>query len=104
MKKTEILKLIKKLESVLNDSPGKEGAKLLKVSLESYEEPNQKMSSSHFDVPEILSSEKPIFLFTDGACRGNPGPGSYAFIIQNSAGDIIKEGAEAYKHTTNNKV
>ena len=42
-------------------------------------------------------------LFTDGACSGNPGPGGWAFLLRNAAGDEVKEdGAE--NPTTNNRM
>ncbi len=47
-------------------------------------------------------SEKVIELFTDGACRGNPGPGGWGVLIR--AGEVEKElhGGEA--ETTNNRM
>lgn len=49
--------------------------------------------------------EKPtIEIYTDGSCRGNPGPGGWAALILNSVtGDeIIVKGGD--KATTNNKM
>lgn len=45
---------------------------------------------------------KTISIFTDGACRGNPGPGGWGAVLQ--YGDKEKElfGGEA--HTTNNRM
>jgi ribonuclease HI len=45
-----------------------------------------------------------IALYTDGGCRGNPGPGAYAFVVQNVTGEVLIEGGEFESHTTNNKM
>jgi ribonuclease HI len=43
-------------------------------------------------------------LYADGGCRGNPGPGAYAFVAQDALGKILAEGVEFESHTTNNKM
>ena len=43
-----------------------------------------------------------ITIFTDGSCRGNPGPGGYAAIIQNGREEKVVTGGE--RHTTNNRM
>ncbi len=51
-----------------------------------------------------VSSEPEIYLYTDGACSGNPGPGGWAFILHHlPTGKRLEEfGAQGY--TTNNKM
>ena len=41
-------------------------------------------------------------LFSDGACRGNPGPGGAGAVITDSADRVIWEGKEYLGHCTNN--
>ena len=41
-----------------------------------------------------------VDIFTDGACRGNPGPGGYGFIIRTQGKE--KEISGSAKNTTNN--
>jgi ribonuclease HI len=53
---------------------------------------------------EIEGDLQGIALYTDGGCRGNPGPGAYAFVVQNQAGEVLIEGGEFESHTTNNKM
>ena len=69
-------------------------------------------------VPEDLSSQRPLLgapleiadepsslaLYSDGGCRGNPGPGAYAYVIQDHSGGVVAEGVEFESHTTNNKM
>ncbi|MDD1641511.1 MAG: ribonuclease HI, partial [Methylococcaceae bacterium] len=43
-----------------------------------------------------------VIIYTDGACRGNPGPGGWGVIL-NYKGKI-KELYGAEKHTTNNRM
>ena len=49
-----------------------------------------------------MTEETPIIIYTDGGCRGNPGPGGWGALLQ--AGNREKElyGGEA--HTTNNRM
>lgn len=43
-----------------------------------------------------------ITIYTDGAARGNPGPGGYGAILM--WGDKRKEISAGYRHTTNNRM
>ena len=43
-----------------------------------------------------------IQLYTDGACRGNPGPGGYGLILM--SGEHRKELSAGFLHTTNNRM
>jgi len=45
-----------------------------------------------------------VELFTDGACRGNPGPGGWAFILKHPASGAIREGSGGRSATTNNQM
>ena len=45
---------------------------------------------------------KSVVIFTDGACRGNPGPGGWGAILR--YGDVEKELSGAATHTTNNRM
>ncbi|PIF05531.1 MAG: ribonuclease HI [Draconibacterium sp.] len=48
-----------------------------------------------------MASSK-ITVYTDGAARGNPGPGGYGIILM--AGSLRKELSEGFRHTTNNRM
>jgi ribonuclease HI len=45
---------------------------------------------------------KKVLLITDGACKGNPGPGGWACILR--FGEIKKEMYGSEPHTTNNRM
>jgi ribonuclease HI len=43
-----------------------------------------------------------IHIYTDGASRGNPGPGGYGIVM--ISGDHRKEFSQGFKYTTNNRM
>lgn len=45
---------------------------------------------------------KKVLLFTDGACRGNPGPGGWGVLMR--YGSVEKELCGGEKNTTNNRM
>ena len=47
-------------------------------------------------------SESRVEIFTDGACRGNPGPGGWATLLRQGEHERLVTGAEPY--TTNNRM
>jgi ribonuclease HI len=44
-----------------------------------------------------------VSLYTDGGCRGNPGPGAIGILICDAASTLLHEHAECIGHTTNNQ-
>jgi len=51
-----------------------------------------------------MSETQRIVVFTDGAAKGNPGPGGWGAIIVTPAGDVTELGGRAAGTTTNNKM
>ena len=47
---------------------------------------------------------KKFIVYTDGACKNNPGKGAYASLIMNEQLEELTTLAEAYKRTTNNRM
>ena len=47
----------------------------------------------------VTSSERPTVVYTDGACRGNPGPGGWGWVVPDGAW-----AAGAAPETTNNRM
>lgn len=43
-------------------------------------------------------------IYTDGACKGNPGKGGFAYIIYGERGEIWHKGHGTCKNTTNNRM
>lgn len=49
-----------------------------------------------------MHSEREVKIFSDGACRGNPGPGGWGAIVRSKSDEVELKGGEA--HTTNNRM
>ena len=49
-----------------------------------------------------MDKKSPIYLYTDGAASGNPGPGGYGIVLK--CGDIRKELSGGFRLTTNNRM
>ena len=79
-----------KIEQVLNAQPEKE---------------KKAKGAINFAIPmELLGKENAYLLYADGACRGNPGPGAFGCLLQDSNGTIVFEHAETSELTTNNQM
>ncbi len=51
---------------------------------------------------ESTSQRPPIYLFTDGAASGNPGPGGYGVVLK--CAGAVKEMSGGFARTTNNRM
>ncbi len=49
-----------------------------------------------------MTTRPPIYLYTDGAASGNPGPGGYGAVLK--CGSLEKELSGGYALTTNNRM
>lgn len=45
-----------------------------------------------------------ILIYTDGSCKGNPGPGGWAFVALSNNKEILTEQDEGERDTTNNRM
>ena len=59
------------------------------------------MDTNHSEMEETLPAVK---LFTDGACRGNPGPGGWAYILKHPASGTEMEASGGCSLSTNNQM
>jgi len=50
----------------------------------------------------MIEALKPVLIYTDGACIGNPGPGGYGVVL--IYGDHRKELSAGFRLTTNNRM
>lgn len=63
------------------------------------------LDEKSFSVPmDLIGLENTYILYSDGACRGNPGPGAYGCLLQDSNANIIFEYAQTKELTTNNQM
>lgn len=112
MKKKDAQKFLRKMENIFNDDLEAMGAiNILKERVTNLpEEDNSELFnlnpiSFEFEIPtELKNVEDGYALFSDGACRGNPGPGAYALLIQNKLGEVVLKSSGVEMPTTNNKM
>lgn len=107
-------KYLKSLKSIENWLTGhgpfsdnlKEAFDLIRFEMEKIvETETEQRFDGPLPIPQEIANTPDVFaLYSDGGCRGNPGPGSFAFVIQSHDGAVITEGVEFEMHTTNNKM
>lgn len=49
-----------------------------------------------------MTTRTPVTIYTDGACKGNPGPGGWGVVLQSAAG--TRELFDGDPNTTNNRM
>ena len=52
----------------------------------------------------LASAGPSVQLFTDGACKGNPGPGGWGYILKHAASGSVRESSGGEPDTTNNRM
>jgi ribonuclease HI len=57
---------------------------------------------AHWSDVKKINRMQEIIMYTDGASRGNPGPGGYGVILM--SGKLRKEISQGYRLTTNNRM
>ena len=94
--KSRIIALMNEISSLLESKdvhPNKNTLKSIETEL-------IKIKSSLDKKPDTKPSDEIILIWSDGACKGNPGPGGWASIVQNDGKSQEIYGST--KKTTNN--
>lgn len=110
MRKSEILKNLRKLRTVFDDdSQALLALDQLTLKAQAFPEDKKVVSldlgASSFPLPEEMRELSAGFaIFADGACRGNPGPGAWATMIQDTNSEVILKSSGVDVPTTNNKM
>lgn len=104
--KKKTLNFFEKLKTKFpDDSKALESIEYLKTQINLWDEGNQSDDSdSQYPLPKEIASDFDIALFSDGACRGNPGPGSWGCIGQDITGKIIFKASGVETRSTNNRM
>lgn len=71
--------------------------------------PKAAKESKKIQFKDLLLTDEALQLqafsvFSDGACRGNPGVGSYGIVAQSPDGEVIFTASEYFELTTNNRM
>jgi ribonuclease HI len=93
---SQIKKQLKDLESMIQNTSTPDLPLLKELST------NLDYFKDQFNPPKMISKkpEQVIYIWSDGACSGNPGPGGWGTIVQ--VGDHIEELSGYSTKTTNN--
>lgn len=105
MSKSKYIKTLNELKEILSaDREALRALELLKSRVELLKErENLKGPDSEFPLPREISGGG-YALFSDGACRGNPGPGAWGMMGQDSSGAVIFTASGVETRTTNNRM
>ena len=112
MEKKELRKFIGYLYSRLEQVSGAtelidEVAELIEQEIADDEVSDSEVSGAteQFPVPdEIKGNDKAYAVFSDGACRGNPGPGAWGAMAQSHTGEVLFTASGVETLTTNNQM
>lgn len=103
--KSKLKKYLTELGKFLQDDESRTSLSLLRSSLDDLEISQEPATVDGFPIPkELDGNERSFAVFSDGACRGNPGPGSWGAIGQSRNGEIVFESSGVDLQTTNNKM
>lgn len=107
--KKRALELVKKLEMYIQGEEGKDLHSELVELLSSNDRPSRTTSGPRiveFPAPfkDFPAHENTLAVFSDGACRGNPGPGGWGVICQDVEGSLVFQSSGFEPQTTNNRM
>lgn len=105
MKNAKYLKTLKEIKTLLiDDAECHVAVDLLIAKLKASESKLSNWGQAFPLPPELKKTDKSFFLYSDGACRGNPGPGAWGVMVQDYKGEVIFENANIKNPTTNNQM
>ena len=107
MAKNRYIRILGEVQEFLGEAPElEESFQKIEDALFALEEPVvAPVPGGEFPIPsEIEGQESAFALFSDGACRGNPGPGSWGCMCQDFKGDVLFEQFAMEERTTNNRM
>lgn len=104
--KTKTLAFFDKLKSKFpEDAKALSSIDYLKSQIENWEdEVSTQEANEDLPLPKELKSSSDYAIFSDGACRGNPGPGAWGMVGQNFKGEVLFKGSGVETSTTNNRM
>jgi ribonuclease HI len=110
MKKSEIIKNLSKLRAIfIDDTEALDALETLRVRVDLLADDMKStkvdFTTNSFPLPEEMQELSAGYaIFADGACRGNPGPGAWATMIQDTKAEVILKSSGVDVPTTNNKM
>lgn len=110
MSKQRFFKILEEIRKTFaDDLEVRQAVELLRTKVEGLEfSPSTKESKSPLSgmpIPaELERDSSALAIFSDGACRGNPGPGAWGALGQNAQAEILFESNGMEMLTTNNRM
>lgn len=103
--KKQLKKSLEKMKGLFAGNSKAQGAlETLLEELVSIEASAEDSSGGEFSLDPKYKERYDWFGFSDGACRGNPGPGAWGSVIQRPNEEVIFEGSGVEVQTTNNRM
>lgn len=106
--KKKYLNTLKAMAELFKDKESIAAIEQLTSKVENHEWPvieREQRSTNGFPLPaELRDMQRALAIFSDGACRGNPGPGAWGSIAQTQSGEVIFEASGIEMQTTNNRM
>ena len=107
-KNDDFLKAVEGLKNVLGPEKSKKASRFFTGLKKIYEDNEESCAQSgpqdSYPLPIAGSNSYDYYLFSDGGCRGNPGPGAWGIVLQDHQGKVVYEGRQSFAHTTNNRM
>lgn len=100
--KKKLATALRTLQKGLDDPALGEAFELINSAITDLPDEDESSVSDTLPTPDIGPDE--LAIYSDGACRGNPGPGSWAFVVQDNTGEILQRASGVSEITTNNKM
>jgi ribonuclease HI len=104
--KKKLLKNIKELKKELKaDDQIKFAFDVLEQAINEQIMEPKKLAPGVFETPaEVVGNANAVATFSDGGCRGNPGPGAWGIVVQEYDGRVVHEASDFKDYTTNNQM
>lgn len=104
MSRTRFDKTLKFLKEVFSDNEkALEAIEVLKAEGNELDFTPAGSTPGEFGPPENLKTEG-FAVYSDGACRGNPGPGAWGMVAQDHKGEVLFYDSAVDEETTNNRM
>lgn len=109
MSKLKYKKYLLELKSAMaGDIDAMKAISILEIKVEGIQEFKASEASNNegeFPLPkELLQNADGFAIFSDGACRGNPGPGAWGMMGQDGSGEVIFKASGVDTRSTNNRM
>lgn len=99
--KKKLITALKTLQTGLKEADLEQPFDAIQIAIEAL--PEEELDEGQvLPLPGISDGE--VAVYSDGACRGNPGPGSWAFVAQAPDGSVLQKASGVSELTTNNKM